>query len=70
MNKTQLIYDFIGYAFYGDITNKSIDLVNKLYKVYSTLFGIDDIDRKELQTLICQEYNCMIDKGKYVHRLY
>lgn len=65
MGKSQLIHDFIGYAFYGDVTCKSVELVNKLYKVYSALFGGEDVDRKELQTLICQEYNCMIGKGTY-----
>lgn len=68
MDKIQLIHKFVGYAFYNNVTGKSVELVNKLYSVYSTLFGTDCIDRKELQMLICQEYNCVIDKGIYSHR--
>lgn len=68
MDKIQLIHNFIGYAFYGEVTNKSVDLVNKLFMVYCSLFGCDNIDRKDLQELICQEFNCMISNNSYKSR--
>ncbi len=68
MGKTQLIHNFVGYAFYGDVINKSVDLVNKLFTVYCSLFGCDIIDKKELQELICQEFNYMIRNNAYKSR--
>lgn len=65
MNKTELIHNFIRYALYNNVVGKSTDLVYQLYKVYKILFDTEELERNELQTLICQEYDCMIQNGVY-----
>lgn len=65
MNKTELIHNFIRYALFGNVIGKPTDLVYQLYKVYQILFKTEELDRNELQTLICQEYYCMINNGVY-----
>lgn len=65
MNKTELIHNFIRYAVYDNVVGKSTDLVYQLYKVYQILFNTEELDRNELQTLICQECYCMIQNGVY-----
>lgn len=63
----KLIHDFIGYAFYNDVIGKDVDLVYKCYLIYCTLFGYDNaLDKKDLITNICKEYNCMISKGCFI----
>lgn len=65
MNKTEMIHNFIRYALYDNVVGKSTDLVYQLYKVYQILFNTEELDRNELQTLICQECYCMIHNGVY-----
>lgn len=65
MNKTELIHNFIRYALFDNVVGKSTDLVYQLYKVYQILFDTDELDKNELQTLICKEYYCMINNGVY-----
>lgn len=66
---SKLIHDFIGYAFYDKVIDKDVDLVYKCYLLYCKLFGYDNkLDKKDLITNICSEYQCMISKGKFIKR--
>lgn len=62
-----MIDKFIEWAFLdSNIIGRKIEVVYTCYLIYCNLFGIYDLlDRKELQMSICQDYNCMIDKGVY-----
>lgn len=65
-NIPYLIHDFIGWAFYGNINNKTVDVVYKCYLIYCNNFGIDEIlTNKALSTNICKVYRCMISNGIY-----
>lgn len=65
-NIPYLIHDFIGWAFYGNINYKPIDLVYKCYLIYCTNFGIDEVlTNKALSTNICKVCGCMIINGRY-----
>lgn len=69
MSKLYMIKDFIEWAFYGNIVGKRIDIVNRCYSIYCSNFGIEEqLENKELQTLICQECNCMLSNGVYKRR--
>lgn len=64
---SKLIHNFIGYAFYDNVIGKEVDLVYKCYLLYCKLFNYDiTLDRKDLITNICKEYNCMISKGCFI----
>lgn len=64
-----LIHDFIGWAFYDNVIGKDVDLVYKCYLIYCSTFGYENaLVKKELNTNICNEYNCMISKGKFIER--
>ena len=65
-NIPYLIHDFIGWAFYGNINDKPIDLVYKCYLIFCTNFGIDEVlTNKALSTNICKVCGCMISNGRY-----
>lgn len=64
---SKLIHDFIGYAFYDNVIEKNVDLVCRCYLIYCDIFGYDNaLDRKDLITNICKEYDCMISKGCFI----
>lgn len=66
MNDLCMIRDFIGWAFYGNVVGKRIDIVNRCYVIYCSNFGIDEpLENKKLQALICQEFNCVLSNGVY-----
>lgn len=69
MNKLYMIHDFIGWAFYNDVNGKDIKLVSICYHLYCSTFGIDEVlENKDLQALICKEYDCYINNGVYMER--
>lgn len=66
-----MIKNFIDYAFYGDVTDKPIEVVYKLYLIYCNLFGIENkLDNKTLQDEICKCCNVIKLKNKYVKAEY
>lgn len=58
-----MIDDFIDYAFYGDVSGKSKDIVEKLYHVYCKLFNVKEVDN--IVNRICNKYNLFIVKGVF-----
>ena len=66
-NLSYLIHDFIGWSFYDNIIGHDVDLVYKCYLIYCSTFGIEtELNRRELNTNICKEYQCMISKGQFI----
>lgn len=58
-----MIDKFIEYAFYGDVSGKSTDIVEKLYHVYCKLFNVEEVDN--IVNRICNEYDLFIVKGRF-----